>query len=202
MGRAAVKHNFGKKIDSLSTNDYDLLQIARVRIPDAALASTTAVHASAVCGIAQTTISTAITNPVTPRVITLTSGGTAADIKAVQAVVNGTNMADEVISETMPIFTVNTATTVTGLKAFKTVTSIVVPAMDGAAAEVAVGTGPALGIPYKMEFATDVLKCYFAGAAETLAAQTVSATTLELNTVTTTTALDGAKDLVIDLLVK
>ena len=202
MGRSSVKHNFGKTIDSLGSSDYTLLQIARVTIDNAALASTTAVHASAVCGIAETTISTAITNPVTPRVLTLTSGGTAGDIKAVQAVINGTNMADEVISETMPVFTVDTATTVTGLKAFKTVTSIVVPAMDGAAAEVAVGTGPALGVPYKMAYATDVLKCYFAGAVEALAAQTVSATVLESNTVTTTTALDGVKDLVIDLLVK
>ena len=201
MGKAAIKHNYGKKIDSLSATDYSLLQIARVTIDNAPLASATALKASTVCGIAETTlIPTA--QPTVARVVTLTSGGTAGDIKAVQAVVNGTNMNDEVISETMPIFTVNTATTVTGTKAFKTVTNVVVPAMDGAAAEVSIGTGPALGVPYKMAFATDVLKCYFAGAAETLAAQTVSSTVLESNTVTTTTALDGAKDLVIDLLVK
>jgi len=201
MGRAAVKHNFGKKIDSLSVNDYDLLQIARVTINNAALASLTALKASTVCGIAPTTlIPTA--QPDVPRVIALRSGGTAADIAAVQAVVNGTNMADEVISETMPVFTLNTATTVTGAKAFKTVTSVVVPAMDDPAAEVSIGYGAALGIPYKMSFATDVLKCYFDGSVETLAAQTVSATVLESNTVTTTTALNGAKDLVIDLLVK
>lgn len=201
MGKSAVKHNFGKKIDSLSATDYDLLQIARVTIDNATLASATALKASTVCGIAATTL-VPTAQPDVARVVTLTSGGTAGDIKAVQAVVNGTNMNDEVISETMPIFTVNTATTVTGLKAFKTVTSVVVPAMDGATAEVSIGTGPALGIPYKMAFATDVLKCYFAGAAETLSAQTVSATVLESNTVTTTTALDGVKDLVIDLLVK
>lgn len=200
MGKAAVKHNFGKKIDSLGA-DYDLLQIARVTIDNAALASATALKASTVCGIAQTTL-VPTAQPDVARVITLTSGGTAGDIKAVQAVVNGTNMADEVIAETMPIFTVNTATTVTGTKAFKTVTSVVVPAMDGAAAEVSVGYGAALGIPYKMSFAADVLKAYFAGSPETLAAQTVSATVLESNTATTTTALDGVKDLVIDILVK
>lgn len=201
MARSAVKHNYGKKIDSLSANTYDLLQIARVTINNAALAAVAALKASTVCGIAQTTL-VPTAQPDVPRVITLTSGGTADDIKAVQAVVNGTNANDEVISETMPVFTVNTATTVTGAKAFKAVTSVVVPAMDGAAAEVSVGYGPALGIPYKMAYATDVLKCYFAGAAETLAAQTVSATALESNTVTTTTALDGVKDLVIDLMVK
>jgi hypothetical protein len=201
MGRAAVKHNFGKKIDSLSVNDYDLLQIARVTIDNPALAAAAALKASTVCGIAATTlIPTA--QPDVARNVTLTSGGTAGDIKAVQAVVHGTNINDEVISETMPVFTENNATTVVGLKAFKTVTSVVVPAMDGVAAEVAINTGAKLGIPYKMSYATDVLKCYFAGSVETLAAQTVSATVLESNTVTTTTALDGAKDLVIDLLVK
>lgn len=201
MGKASVKHNFGTKIDSLGASDYTLLRIARVTIDNAALAAVAALKASTVCGIAETTL-VPTAQPDVPRVLTLTSGGTAGDIKAVQAVVTGTNMADAVITETMPIFTVNTATTVTGVKAFKTVTNVVVPAMDGAAAEVSIGYGPALGIPYKMAYATDVLKCYFAGAAETLSAQTVSATVLESNTVTTTTALDGAKDLVIDLMVK
>lgn len=202
MGKAALKHNAGLKIDSLSPSAYDILRLARITIDNAALASTTAVHASAVCGIAQTVITTGFTNPVTPRVITLTSGGTADDIKAVQAVVEGTDIDDQPLSETMPIFTVNTATTVTGLKAFKTVTKVTVPAMDGAAAEVAVGTGPALGIPYKLQFAADIRQAYFDGAVETLAAVTVSATDLCLNTVTTTTALNGAKDLVVDVFVK
>lgn len=199
--RSSVKHNFGKTINSLGAGDYTLLQIARITIDNAALAAVAALKASTVCGVAATTL-VPTAQPDVPRVVTLTSGGTATDIKAVQAVVNGTNMAGEVISETMPIFTVNTATTVTGLKAFATVTNVVVPIMDGAAAEVSVGCGAALGIPYKMQFATDVLKCYFAGSAETISAQTVSATVLESNTLTTTTALDGAKDLVIDIMVK
>lgn len=194
MGRALVKYNFGKKINAAGSYTSDLMQIAHLTILNAALAAVDAVTASTVCGIAATTI-LPTTQPLTPRVLTLTSGGTAADIKAVQAVVNGTNMADEVIAETMPIFTVNTATTVTGLKAFKTVTSVVVPAMDGAAAEVSVGTGPALGIPYKIANALQYKQAIFAGSTETIAASTVSATVLESNTVTTTTALDGAKDL-------
>lgn len=201
MGRTSVKHNFGKTIDSLGASDYALLQIARITINNAALAAVAALKASTVCGIAATTL-VPTAQPDVPRVVTLTSGGTAGDIKAVQAVVTGTNMADEVITETMPIFTVDQATTVTGAKAFKTVTNVVVPAMDGAAAEVSIGYGAALGIPYKMAYATDVLKCYFAGAVETISAQTVSATVLESNTLTTTTALDGAKDLVIDIMVK
>lgn len=201
MSRASVKHNFGKKINSLGAGSYDLLQIARYTINDAPLASLTSLLASTVCGVAETTL-VPTAQPSVPRVITLRSGGTAGHIKAVQAVVTGTDMSGAVISETMPVFTVDTATTVTSLRAFRTVTSVVVPAMDGAAAEVSIGVGPALGVPYKMAFATDVLRCYFDGIVEALAAQTVSATVLSLNTVTTTTALDGAKDLVIDMMVK
>ena len=201
MGRAAVKHNFGKKINSLSVNDYDLLQIAHVTINNAALAAASALKASTVCGIAATTlIPTA--QPDVARNVTLTSGGTAGDIKAVQAVVNGTNINDEVISETMPVFTENNATTVVGLKAFKTVTSVVVPAMDGVAAEVAINTGAKLGLPYKLANALQIRQAIFAGATETIAASTVSATVLESNTVTTTTALDGAKDLELYIYVK
>lgn len=194
MGRALVKYNFGKKINAAGSYTSDLMQIAHLTILDAALAAATALKVSSVCGIAATTL-VPTAQPDVARVITLTSGGTAAHIKAVQAVVHGTNMADEVISETMPIFTVDTATIVTGLKAFKTVTSVVVPAMDGAAAEVSVGTGAALGIPYKIANALQYHQAIFAGATETIAASTVSATVLESNTVTTTTALDGAKDL-------
>ena len=196
MGKAAVKHNFGKKIDSLSSNQYDLLQIARVTINNAALASATAVHAAITLAAAAANVTTAITNPVTPRVLTVkgNQAGVAGNV-----VITGTNINDEAITETI---IAADAGTVAGLKAFKTVTNINVPALVGAGDTIAIGTGPALGIPYKMAFATDVLKCYFDGSAETLSAQTVSATDVSLNTVTTTTALNGVKDLVIDLLVK
>lgn len=196
MGRAAVKHNFGKKIDSLSVNDYGLLQIARVTINNAALASATAVHAAITLAAAAANITTAITNPVTPRVLTVkgNQAGVAGNV-----VITGTNINDEAITETI---VAADAGTIAGLKAFKTVTNINVPALVGAGDTIAIGTGPALGIPYKMAYATDVLKCYFAGAAETLAAQTVSTSDVSLNTVTTTTALDGVKDLVIDIMVK
>lgn len=194
MANARVKYNFGKKISAEGSYYSDLMQLAHLTILNAALASATALKASTVCGVAATTL-VPTAQPDVARVVTLTSGGTAADIKAVQAVVNGTNMADAVIAETMPVFTENNATTVTGLKAFKTVSSVVVPIMDGAAAEVSIGYGPALGVPYKIANALQYIQAIFAGATETLAATTVSATVLESNKVTTTTALDGAKDL-------
>jgi len=95
---------------------------------------------------AETTL-TIFAAPDVARNVTLTLTETAADVAAVQAVVIGTDMADEVLTETMPVFTVNTIGSVAGSKAFKTVTSVVIPAMDGAGVECSVGFGNIAGIP-------------------------------------------------------
>jgi len=63
---------------------------------------------------AATIVSTGFTAPPAVRNITLTVGGTATDIAAVQGIVRGTDYNDEVIEETMPAFTVDTAGTVVG----------------------------------------------------------------------------------------
>lgn len=138
-------------------------------------------------------ITTAITNPDYARVVTATSGGTAGDIGALQVTVHGTNMNDEVISEVLPTFTANSATTVTGSKAFKTVTSYEVPAHDGTGATTSIGVGDALGIPYKLDHNT-VLAAYLDNALEgTAPTVATSATALESNTVDLNSALDGSK---------
>lgn len=71
--------------------------------------------------------------------ITATAGGTAADIKAVQVIVIGTDAADAPLTESLPAFTVNTAGTVTSVGSFKTITSIEIPAHDGTGATTSVG---------------------------------------------------------------
>jgi len=73
------------------------------------------------------------------QVVTATAGGTAGDIKAIQVHVYGTNAADANIDEELPAFTVNTAGTVTGALAFKTITKIIIPAHDGTGATTSVG---------------------------------------------------------------
>lgn len=93
-------------------------------------------------------LTTDITNPPCPRNLTATSGGTVGDIGAVRVTVTGTNIADQVISETLPAFTANSASTVTGSLAFKTVTSISIPAHDGTGATTAIGFGELIGLPY------------------------------------------------------
>lgn len=156
-----------------------------------ALGTTTAVHAAVTDTGADQVVTTAITNPPTPRNVTATSGGTAADIKAVQVIVAGTNAEGVAITETLPVFTVNTATTVVGSKAFATVTSITIPAHDGTGATTAVGLGAKLGLGERLSVDT-VLAAHLAGVREgTRPTVVVSSSALESNTVTLNSALAG-----------
>lgn len=161
-----------------------------------ALGTTTAVHAAVTDDGTEQTITTSITDPDVPRVITATAGGTEADIKAIQVTINGTNEWDETITEDLPAFTVNTAGTVTGSKAFKTVTSIVIPAHDGTGATTAVGRGAALGLG--VEHARDtVIQAYLGGVRESTRPTVVAdSDEVEKNLVTLNSALDGSAVLV------
>lgn len=158
-----------------------------------ALGATTACHAAVTDNGSQQVVTTAITNPGVPRNVTATAGGTATDIKAIQVIVAGTNLYDEVISETLPAFTVDTAGTVTGSKAFKTITSITIPAHDGTGATTAVGFGAKLGLDRRR----NARKCEWAfinGTLEgTLPTLANSLTAYDGNMATFNTALGGTQ---------
>jgi hypothetical protein len=129
------------------------------------------------------------------------AGGTATDIKAIQVIIAGTDFADQAITETLPAFTVDTAGTVAGTKAFKTVTSITLPAHDGVGATTAIGFGEVLGLPYKLAGNT-VIQAVFGGVKEATAPTVaVSSTVLAANTVDLNTALDGAHSVDVYLMV-
>jgi len=185
--------NTNLKTDGLS--DVDRGYIAHIEVPAAAavVANTTAVLAAVTSTALTQVITTGITNPAYARNITATAGGTAADIKAIQVIIEGTNMDNEVITETLPAFTVDTAGTVAGAKAFRTVTKVTIPAHDGTGATTAIGFGEILGIPYKLAH-NSVLLAYHNNVREgTLPTVTTSATVLESNTFDLNTALNGSK---------
>jgi hypothetical protein len=127
----------------------------------AAPASADAVHA----GIAGATSATAqeitedITNPPCARNIVVTPADTTADVKAGDVIVFGTNIKDEPISETFA-FLANASDAVTGSKAFKTVTKIVVPQQDGTGCTFKVGYGTKFGLPYLLD-AVPAALCWF-----------------------------------------
>ncbi len=125
------------------------------------------------------------------RNVTATSAGTAGDIKAVSVTVYGKDIAGNEISEELPAFTADTATTVTGSKAFAEVTKIAVPGMDGSGVKVKLGWGSKLGLPMCFD-ANLVLAALHNGARESTA-PTVAADkdNVSGNTVTLSTTLNG-----------
>jgi hypothetical protein len=136
------------------------------------------------------TITSGITNPPCARNLVVTFGGTATDLAAVNTTISGTDIDGNVISEAF-LATLNTGSTVTGSKAFKTVTSIVNGIHDGTGATIAVAFGDKLGLPYK--FARNpVLRTFLGTTLEgTAATVAVSSSALESNTIDLNSALNG-----------
>jgi len=142
-------------------------------------------------GAPQVFTGTALINPDVPRCITATAGGTGADIKAIQVVVEGTDAAGNPITESLPAFTVDTPGTVTGTKAFKTVTKVTIPAHDGTGATTAIGTSEKIGLKEARKRKT-VLASYLNGVLEgTAATETFDATDVSKNTVDLNSALNS-----------
>ncbi len=145
-------------------------------------------------------LTTEITNPDVPRNITATSGGTAGDIGAIQVIITGTNYNGDVITETLPVFTANSATTVTGALAFRTITSISIPAHDGLGATTAIGWGNLFGIPYMLEADELVIVKLFNKSADT-GTVTADADELEKNVFAVNGTPDGTKDIDLSIIV-
>lgn len=175
-----------------AVNDGTGVRIQSVSLGSPAAPSATAVLAAVTDDGSEQTITSGITAPDVPRVISATSGGTAADIGAIQVAITGTDASGATITETLPVFTANSATTVTGAKAFATVTQVVIPAHDGTGATTSIGYGAALGLGAHLARNT-VLAAFHDGALETTAPTVAtSASALSSNTVTLDTTLDGS----------
>jgi hypothetical protein len=145
----------GKHLNEIGTDVYGVnLPAANVALKewgtDETVANDTdAVMTSTAGKTSSQDITEDLVNPPCPRSLTVTAGGTAGDIKAGSVRVYGTNYADEEIYEDFT-FTADTAATKSGVKAFKTVTKVSIPAQDGTGCTFTVGTGSALGLPLKL----------------------------------------------------
>lgn len=161
-----------------------------------AVGATDDVHAAVTDDGTEQTITTGLTDPPTARNVTATSAGTSGDIKAIQVVVTGTDANGDALEETLPVFTVDSATTVVGSKAFKTVTEIVIPAHDGTGATTAVGLGAKLGLGVLL--ARDSIVAVHLGGTRESTRPTVgsSSTVIEDNLITLNSAVDGSAVLV------
>ncbi len=141
------------------------------------------------------TLTTFSAQPDVPRNLTITPGGTAADVEACDIVVSGTNILNGSISETFSIPN-DMSTAVTGTKAFKTVSSIVWPAnCEGGSfgGTWIVGVGDKLGIKRCMDNAGDWAWSESSGTfSGTRATVAVSSTAVESNTADFNETMDGS----------
>lgn len=177
----------GNKLKTDGSTDVNRGFIAHLVIAaaDAVAASANGVHAAIALTEEAQEIITEITSPAVPRALQIkgNQAGVAGDV-----VIEGTNYADETITETIAA---NGATAVDGTEAFKTITKITVPALAGAGDTISVGWNDKLGLPYKLAHNT-VLATYLDNTKEATAPTvTVDADAIENNTIDLNSALSG-----------
>lgn|SRR5574341_407875 len=178
---------FGQTIQSkVAGQEYDRGFVAHLALGSPAAQSDTAVLAATTLAVgATTTVTTGITNPAVARALRI-KGNQAGIVGNV--VITGTDMAGNVITDTIAA---NGANGVDGVKAFKTVTQIVLPQRVTAGDTISVGFCDKLGLPYKLPTNT-VLFAALNGTREgTAPTVTTSATALESNTIDLNSALAG-----------
>lgn len=134
-----------------------------------AVGTATYVHAAIALTDATQTVTTSITNPDFPRIVTVkgNASGVVGDV-----VITGTNINGETISDTIAL---NGASEVLGVKAFKTVTSIALPVEVHAGTDtVSVGVGNKVGFPVAI---TNTALCFAKNFDGSVDASTITAST-------------------------
>lgn len=153
-------------------------------------------HAGATSAAA-VTLSSGLTNPSVPRNLVITPGGTTADVAACVIVVNGKDIHNDSISESLT-FANDASTAQTGTRAFKSISSVVFPAScedGGFAATWSIGFGEKLGLNKCLDNAGDFAWSTVSGAYEsTRATVTANASSVSLNTADFNGTMNGSAD--------
>lgn len=195
MNAAAQRVALGTRLDTLEYGSVatpsagTISAVAVVKYSTTpAIGTATYVHAAIAMTSGTQTITTSITNPDYPRIVTIK--GNASGITG-NVVITGTNFAGATITDTIAL---NGSTEVLGVKAFKTVTSIALPAETHAGTDtVSVGVGNKLGFPIALTNANLCLAKNFDGAVD--AGTVTAASTVEGSFYAPAGTLNGAKDL-------
>lgn len=163
----------------------------RYPLGGAAAASATGIHAAiTMTEAAQPGIVADITQPDFPRVLTVTGGH--ADC-AGKVTIHGTDIDDNVISDEI---TQNGVATVAGVKAFKSVTSLDIPARSSAnTPTVTIGTAAVFGLPLVLPSVDCVETCAVDGVAEAVTSVVIN-TDIAKNVAASTTAPNGTRVIV------
>lgn len=170
---------------------YGYLRRQKWTAPDAA--ADDAVHAAITLLATVQTITTDITNPDFPRKLTVT-GTKAGGALTGNVVLTGTNIRNEVITETVAI---TADTEVESTKAFKTLTSIGLPVRATSGDTVKIGMSDALGLDRCMSGNEVILATIDSVYETTRPTVTFDDNEVEKNTVNPNTALDANVDLAV-----
>jgi hypothetical protein len=153
MNRAAQNATLGTRIDALEFGGVVTPAVGTIASGGIVKYSVAPVVGDNVRTLAATllvqtvtkTVTTGITNPDVPRNLTIKGGD--ANVTG-NVVINGTDVLGAVLTETIAL---SGTSAVVGTKAFKTVTSIVLPPYAAAGTEtVSVGVGVKLGLPVRI----------------------------------------------------
>jgi hypothetical protein len=143
---------------------------------------------------AVTTVTSFLAQPDVCRTLSIIPAGTTTDVAAGNVTVTGRNTLGQVITEDFA-FLANASTATAGTKAFCSVSSVVFPIQDGNGATWDVGTADKLGLKRCLATSGDLLYATVDGVYEgTRPTITTSASDVSLNTIDTSTAYDGAKE--------
>lgn len=158
-------------------------------INPAAASQTAVLAATAQPSSGSTTVTSGITPPDFARVLQIKGNQSTC---TGNVVINGTDRDGSVIQDTIAA---SGTSAVSGVKAFKTITSIVIPTRGASGDTISVGYIDALGLDRCLPV-NSVLTATMDGTRETtFPTVTFDASDLSKNTVDPNTALDGAKDL-------
>ncbi len=194
MGFYPYNPNLGQRVQTgIKGADVDAGYVAHL-VWDNPAASNAALilNDSATSNTAATVVTVFIDQPDFARQISITPGGTTADVAAGNITVEGKDAGGNVISEDVAI-AADAATAVFTTKAFKEITKITFPQQDGAAATYDVGVTDKLGVPYALSHNT-ILSTFFNNVAEgTAPTLTTNAADATKNLVDLNSPLDGSK---------
>lgn len=155
--------------------------------------TTTVLNKGTAATSAATTIQSFTAQPDVARNVTISPGGQLSNIVAGSAVVQGTNIYGQTITEYFAVGNAQSAM-LTGNKAFKTVTSVYFPPTSGSGVQVNIGLGTKLGVHRCMNNAGKYVFSNFDSAYETTRGSVaVDATHAESNTFTPNGTLNGVK---------
>lgn len=190
---AAVKRQF------TDANFPTQQMVEKQTFTDPAAAGTTNVL-SAHAGITSTsavTITTFVAQPDMPRNLVITPGGSTSNVEACTVVINGKDILNQSLSENFTIAD-NLSTASTGSKAFKSISSIVIPAACETSpygATWSVGFGEKLGVKNCLDSAGHIFFSTLNGAKEATApTMAVSASAVSGNTADFNGTMNGSND--------